>query len=146
MSKAIIITEILLGTDLSALKELETGLNVFGEKAQISKRDHYQLRLVLDELVTNTVSYGFTSKMGSGISITISLQADGLCEIVYTDDAPRFDILANPIPPEKRSTEEAGFGGFGISLVTQIMNDVTYSYKDGRNVILMKKKLASGNE
>jgi len=146
MPKTIISTEILLGTDLSALKKLEAGLNVFSEKAQISKRDHYQLRLVLDELVTNTVSYGFASKMGTGISITVALQADGLCEIVYTDDAPRFDIQAQPIPPEKRSTEEAGFGGFGISLVMQIMNNVTYSYNDGKNVIRMNKRIASGNE
>ncbi len=146
MSETIISTEILLGTDLSALKELEAGLSVFGEKAQISKRDQYQLRLVLDELVTNTVSYGFASGVGSGISVSVSLHPDGICEIVYTDDAPRFDILAQPVPPEKRSTEEAGFGGFGISLVVQMMNEVTYRYKDGKNIIRMNKKLAFNNE
>lgn len=146
MPETIISTEIILGTDLSALRELEAGLKVFKEKAQISKRDHYQLRLVLDELVTNTVSYGFASGIGSGIRISISLRSEGLCEIVYTDDAPRFDILAQPIPPEKRSSEEAGFGGFGISLVMQMMNEVTYRYKDGKNIIRMNKKLASDNE
>ncbi|MFT5729842.1 MAG: anti-sigma regulatory factor (Ser/Thr protein kinase) [Desulforhopalus sp.] len=145
MPDTIISTEILLGTDLSGLRELEAGLKVFGEKAQISKRDHYQLRLVLDELVTNTVSYGFASGIGSGIRISISLSSDGLCKIIYTDDAPRFDIVAQPVLLEKGSSEEAGFGGFGISLVMQIMDEVTYRYKDSKNIIRMSKKLASDN-
>lgn len=139
-------TEIFLGTDLSALQELETGLKIFGKKAQLSQRNQYQLRLVLDELVTNTVSYGFAMGTGSGIRISVSLNSENLCEIIYTDDAPQFDILAQTVPPEKRSSEEAGFGGFGISLVLQIMDEVTYCYKNGRNIIQMNKTLVSNNQ
>lgn len=143
MSDPIIKTKFLLGTDLAALKELEAGLKSFGEKARLSQKDHYQLRLTLDELVTNSVSYGFSSGTGSGISIDISLHSNRLCEIVYADDAPPFNILEKPVPSEKRSTEEANFGGFGISLVTQMMNKVTYSYEDGKNIIRLNKQLAA---
>ena len=143
MTDRVIKTLLVLGTELSALEELEAGLESFSEEAQLSTRDHFQIRLALDELVTNSVSYGFVSGAGSGISIYITLHPDRTCEIVYTDDAPRFDPLAQPVPPEKSSTEEAHFGGFGISLVTQMMSEVSYSYENGRNIIKMKKKMAA---
>ncbi len=146
MVEPIINTHFSLGTELSALEELEAGLHTFSERAQLTKRDHYQIRLVLDELVTNSVSYGFVSGVGSGIDIDITLHSDGLCEIVYSDNAPPFDILANPVPPEIRSTKEANYGGFGISLITQMMNEVTYCYEGGKNIVRMNKKLTTDAE
>ncbi len=142
MAEPIIRTTILLGTDLSALKDLGAGLDLFQEKARLAKRDHFHIRLALDELVTNSVSYGFSSGVGSGIIIEIALLPNNLCEIIYSDDAPRFDPLVHTIAPTQSSIEEASVGGFGISFVKQMMHEVSYSYENGRNIITMKKKLA----
>lgn len=143
MMESVIRTTLELGTDLSALKDLETGLDLFQEKARLAKRDFFHIRLTLDELVTNSVSYGFSSGVGSGITIEISLPANDLCEIVYSDDAPRFDPLGHKVIPYNGSIEEASVGGFGISFVKQMMQEVSYSYENGRNIIKMKKNLAA---
>ena len=146
MVEKIINTTLELGTELSALKDLEAGLEWFQEKAQISQRDHFQIRLVLDELVTNSVSYGFTGGVGSGITIDIALLPDNYCEIVYIDDAPRFNPLEQTVRPRTSSSEAPNFGGFGIALVKNMMNELSYSYENGRNIIKMKKKLDTDDE
>lgn len=146
MVEKIIRTTLVLGTELSSLKDLEVGLESFQEKARFSQRDHFHIRLVLDELVTNSVSYGFTTGVGSGITIDIALLPDNHCEIVFTDDAPHFNPLKRPVLPGKSSAEATNFGGFGISLIKQMMDEVSYSYENGRNIIRMKKKLATNDE
>lgn len=143
MTDPIIHTQFSLGTDLTALEDLETALEALSKDAHLAPRDHFQIRLALDELVTNSVSYGFSSGFGSEITIKIALYQDNRCEIEYADDAPAFDILTNPVPEEKRGTEEANYGGLGISLVTKVMNEVSYCYKNGKNIIRMKKELTA---
>jgi len=143
MADQVIRTQFSLGKDLSALEELEVALETLSDKAHLNPRDHFQIRLALDELVTNSVSYGFASGVGSGITIQITVYPDNRCEIVYTDDAPPFDILANPVPDEKKSTEEANYGGFGIALVIKMMNNVTYCYENGKNTIRIEKQLTA---
>ena len=39
------------------------------------------------------------------------------------------------------SAEERSIGGLGIHLVRQLMDDIKYEYKDGHNVLTLKKKL-----
>ena len=35
-------------------------------------------------------------------------------------------------------------GGLGIFLVRQTMDDVTYAYKDGQNILTIRKRLTEG--
>ncbi len=136
-----ITVELRFGTELTALDELADGLAPLKTDGRLSERDHYQMRLALDELITNTVSYGFASGTGTGIEASITLWPGRCYRIVYRDDAPPFDPLAVSMAPEQRSTEAANFGGFGISLVTTIMDEIDYRREDGRNVITMTKSL-----
>ena len=39
------------------------------------------------------------------------------------------------------SAEERQVGGLGIFLVKKTMDDVNYEYKDGQNILSLKKKL-----
>ncbi len=143
MPERIIRTKLVLGVEMSALKDLEAGLDSFRQKAGLAKRDYFHIRLALDELVTNSVSYGFSSGVGSGIMIEIALLPDNVCEILYSDDAPRFDPLSHTVAPVRSSIEEASVGGFGISFVKQMMDEVSYCYENGRNMIKMKKNVAA---
>jgi phosphoserine phosphatase RsbU/P len=129
------------GTTLTALDELADGLSPLKADGLLSERDHYQLRLALDELITNTVSYGFTTGTGTGIDVDITLWPGRSYRVVYRDDAPPFNPLTASMAPEHRSTEAANFGGFGISLVTTIMDELSYRHENGKNVITMEKQL-----
>ncbi|BDD88353.1 SpoIIE family protein phosphatase [Desulfofustis limnaeus] len=132
-----------LGTDLHALEELAAGLAPLKTERLLSDRDHYQLRLVLDELITNTVSYGFSDGSDGTITIDITVQPERLLTVVYRDDGLPFDPLAADVPPEERGTEAVNFGGIGLSLVKSIMDDIAYRRQDDANIITMNKNLAA---
>ena len=52
-----------------------------------------------------------------------------------------YDPLAKEDPDVTLSAEERQIGGLGIFMVKQTMDDVSYEYKDGRNILRLKKKL-----
>lgn len=131
-----------LGTDLSALEGLEAGLAELKASCHLSERHHYQIRLALDELVTNVVSYGFTGGVGSAIVIDIVIIPGDVCEINYSDDAPPFNPVEHCVPTSVKKSVSGNFGGLGIFLVKEIMDEVTYHYDNGRNLLNMKKRLA----
>ena len=44
-------------------------------------------------------------------------------------------------PDVTLSADDREIGGLGIFMTKQIMDDVVYSYKDGQNILELKKKL-----
>jgi anti-sigma regulatory factor (Ser/Thr protein kinase) len=131
-----------LGTDLSALEGLEAGLAELKASCHLSERHHYQIRLALDELVTNVVSYGFTEGVGSSIVIDIAITPGETCEILYSDDAPPFNPVEHCVPDKAKKGTSENFGGLGIFLVKELMDEVAYHYANGRNLLNMRKQLA----
>ena len=52
-----------------------------------------------------------------------------------------FDPLKKPDPDITLSAEDRPMGGLGIYMVKKSMDDVTYAYRDGQNVLTIKKNL-----
>lgn len=103
----------------------------------------FPVNLCLDELITNTVSYGLKGAPDRMIEVEIQL-AEPYLEIQIIDDAPRFDpFFKKPHPDLNASIENRKIGGLGIFFVEQIMSEY-HSYYDGQhNVTLLKKRLHS---
>jgi anti-sigma regulatory factor (Ser/Thr protein kinase) len=57
------------------------------------------------------------------------------------DDRVPSDPLAKEDPDVTLSVEERGVGGLGIFLTKQIMDDVAYEYREGQNILTLKKNL-----
>lgn len=58
-----------------------------------------------------------------------------------TDSGIPFDPLAKPDPDITLSAEERQIGGLGIFMMKMTMDDVSYVYKDGQNILTMKKTI-----
>lgn len=52
-----------------------------------------------------------------------------------------FDPLAREDPDVTLAAEERKIGGLGIFMTKKTMDDVTYEYKEGKNILQMKKIL-----
>ncbi len=61
--------------------------------------------------------------------------------ITFLDHGVPFDPLAKADPDLSLDAEERQIGGLGIFLTRQIMDDVAYAYKNGQNILTLKKKL-----
>ena len=99
-----------------------------------------QIKLALEEAVTNVILYAYPDKKDQDIRIDMSCENKRLT-IVITDTGIAFNPLERQEPDLTLSLEERPIGGLGIFLVKQLMTEVTYSHSDGKNTLTMTKDI-----
>jgi len=98
------------------LEEIETVSNFFEEKAkqqQISFDVIYKVQLIVDELITNIISYGYHDKKIHLINICFQLSNE-LIFLEIIDDGIPFNPLESPDVDVNLSIEDKKIGGLGI--------------------------------
>ncbi|MCQ2126173.1 MAG: ATP-binding protein [Bacteroidaceae bacterium] len=98
----------------------------------------FKLRLCIEEVVENIVSYAYTG--GNGFLEVATSLDEGVLKLSFKDAGVRFDPLAAEDPDITLSAEDRPIGGLGIFLCKQMMDGMSYSYTDGMNVLVMTKK------
>ncbi len=123
-----------------ALEQLGQFVEEAGHKYCLSIRDTFQWRMILEELITNTINYGFSGGTGDKIEVELLAIDDDVCRIRYIDDAPPFDSSAEHVPEELAKTEAMGFGGMGLDFVRQMADSFEYQHENGLNCITIIKR------
>jgi len=62
--------------------------------------------------------------------------------LTISDNGPPFDPFARAAPDTTLSIEERQIGGLGIHLVRQMMDEVSYERREGRNVTILTKRIS----
>ena len=62
-------------------------------------------------------------------------------KITFIDHGKPYDPLAKEDPDVTLSADQREIGGLGIFLVKNTMDDVAYEYKDGKNILTIRKNL-----
>jgi anti-sigma regulatory factor (Ser/Thr protein kinase) len=130
----------------SGFAALRGFVEAFGRTAGVSARTTERLVLVLEELFTNTVTYGYCPSGEGPVWLTLETRADRL-EVVYEDAAAPFDPFARPLDAGAGAPPEASAsGGLGLALVRGLSSSVRYARTGGRNriVIVMAVEGRSG--
>ena len=105
-------------------------------KAQI------QIDIAIDELFGNIAHYAYNPEIGQA-TVRVEVIEDPLSVIItFIDNGVPYDPLAKTDPDTTLSAEERDIGGLGIYMVKKSMDDITYEYKDGQNILTIKKKLS----
>ena len=63
--------------------------------------------------------------------------------MVFIDQGIPYNPLENKDPDITLNLEEREIGGLGIYMVKKIMDEVSYEYMDGQNILRMRKSLSS---
>lgn len=133
--------ELRLHNDLSELDKLSEALEAFCEDKAVPTGAAYHLNLVLDELVTNIISYGYEAGAGEReIVIQLQREAEAIA-VVVEDDGVAFDPLSVEEPDLDASVEERPIGGLGLHFLRTLMDDLCYRREDGRNRLGFRKPL-----
>jgi serine/threonine-protein kinase RsbW len=98
------------------------------------------LRIALDEVVTNIVSYAYSDNGRHEFTIRFELGGDCL-ETIIEDDGMAFDPLGLPPPELAVPMEERRVGGLGWHFVKNLMDSVDYERVEGRNRLTLKQNL-----
>ena len=101
----------------------------------------YQIEVAIEEILVNIVSYAGLSD-ADGVEVRCEVLDDPLRVVVqFLDGGVPFDPLAKADPditPEAIMERE---GGLGIFMVKKMMDDVSYTYEDGKNTLTIRKSL-----
>ena len=126
-----------LKNDLSELARIAEAIEAHGESRGWPVKWILNLNLSLDELITNTVSYGYQDTDEHEIRVTLTDQSGSLV-VVLEDDGIAFDpFTAAPEPDLEASAEERRIGGLGVYFVKTLMDEATYERLDSHNRITL---------
>ena len=128
-----------LKNDLSELARIADAIEAHGESRGWPMKWVMNLNISLDELITNTVSYGYPdSDDEREIRVTLTEQDDGSLVTVLEDDGLAFDpFSAAPAPDLEAEVEERPIGGLGVFFVKTLMDEFAYERVDDRNRITL---------
>jgi len=102
-----------------------------------------QINIAIDELFGNIAHYAYDPEIGEA-TVRVEVAEDPLSVIItFIDGGVPYDPLAAADPDTTLSAEERSFGGLGIFMVKKSMDDITYRYENGRNILSIRKNLRS---
>ena len=100
-----------------------------------------QIDVAIDELFSNIARYAYDPKTGPA-TVQVEVQKDPMAVIItFIDRGKPYDPLSRKDPDLNLPLEERKEGGLGIFLVKKVMDDVRYEYKDGRNILRIRKNI-----
>ncbi|MCX4341503.1 MAG: ATP-binding protein [Lachnospiraceae bacterium] len=109
------------------------------EKYDCPMKAQAQIDIAIDELFGNIVRYAYHPEIGSA-TVQVEVVPEPLAVVItFIDQGKPYDPLAKEDPNVTLSAEEREIGGLGIYIVKKSMNEITYEYKDGRNILKIRK-------
>ncbi len=123
---------------LASLEPMFEFTGDFAGRHRLGDDDRFALNLVVEELFTNMVKYG-----GGADEVSIDLDVlDGdLSILMIHAGADRFDPTSSGEVNPESPLEKRMPGGIGLHLVRNVMDSVSYEYRDGAAHLRLTKHL-----
>jgi sigma-B regulation protein RsbU (phosphoserine phosphatase) len=138
--RQVVTLEINVQNRLAEIDRVNRQFNAFADAHSIPTRSARSINLVFDELLNNIVSYAFEDEESHVIRIRIELAGHRLAVTIRDDGIP-FNPFALDRPDISLSIEEREIGGLGVHLVSNVMDEVSYSRLASDNVVTLVKYL-----
>lgn len=100
-----------------------------------------QIDIAIDELFDNIANYAYNPDVGIATVKVEVVENPMAVVITFIDNGMPYDPLSKKDPDTTLSAEEREIGGLGIYLVKKSMDEISYEYKDGKNILRIKKNL-----
>lgn len=111
------------------------------EAAECSMKVQMQVELAVEEIFVNIANYAYSPEVGTA-TVSVELTDDGaLLRIVFKDKGTPYDPTAKVDPDVTLSAQDRQIGGLGIFMTKKSMDNVSYEYKDGQNILTLEKKI-----
>ncbi len=102
-----------------------------------------QIDIAIDELFGNIAHYAYTPDVGDATVRVEVIDAPLSVIITFIDGGVPYDPLTAADPDTSLSAEERTLGGLGIFMVKKSMDEITYRYENGSNILSIRKNLRS---
>jgi len=132
MSKKAVLT---LPVTMDRLNEITDFVESTLQEEAVDESDIYPIHLAVDEVCTNIFSYS----RARVVTVMIETNPTDLM-VTISDDGFPFNPLTIPPPDLNAGIDDREPGGLGIHLVRNFLEDISYEYQNGKNVLRMMKR------
>lgn len=125
----------------SELDRVRDFVNAELEKFDCSPKAAYQLELAVEEIFVNIASYAYSPEVGDA-TVTCDVSDDSLiATVTFADGGKPFDPLAKTDADISAEALMEREGGLGILITKKLMDDISYVYEDGKNILTIRKNI-----
>lgn len=134
--------ELLLDAVADNLWTVQSFIDERLEEAGCPMKVQLQIELAVEEIFVNIANYAYPSDEGMA-KVCVALSDDKkTAHIVFVDNGIQYDPLSKEDPDVTLSAHDRPIGGLGIYVTKQLMDEVSYEYRDGCNILKLMKHIA----
>ncbi|MBR4813420.1 MAG: SpoIIE family protein phosphatase [Lachnospiraceae bacterium] len=116
---------------------IEEGLNA----VDCSPADQMKIQLAVEEIYANVTNYAYAPQTGN-VTVTFETEEDPKAAVItFADSGVPYNPLLKADPDISPEVRRRTKGGLGIFMVKKNVDDISYEYRDGQNILRMKKLL-----
>jgi len=124
----------------AAMREVRGFVADFVARHAVATDEQHRIMLVLEELITNLVKYGYRDRPAGSAEVILVLEESRLM-LELVDDGDPFDPLEQPPPDLDAPIEERELGGLGIHIIRALADEVHYQRAGERNILQLMRRV-----
>ncbi len=133
--------ELIIDATVENIKKVTEFVDEQLEKLECPIKAQIQIDIAIDELFGNIAHYAYHPEVGSA-AVRVEVTEKPLAVVItFIDNGTPYDPLAAREPETTLSAEEREIGGLGIYMVKKSMDDISYEYREGKNILKIKKNI-----
>ncbi|MDX9868619.1 MAG: ATP-binding protein [Kiritimatiellia bacterium] len=110
------------------------------ESASCPGKARMQIELAVEEIFVNIANYAYRPEVGEA-TVRCAVDNDPLQVVIqFLDQGKPYNPLAKKDADTSLPAAEREIGGLGILLVKKSMDSIDYEYRDGKNILTIRKK------
>lgn len=134
--KLLLQNDICISPTVESIGEVQNFVESTLENLNVAQKNIAEINIAADEIYSNIVHYSGADE----VTVSCNLK-DGTVNLVFTDDGKPYDSTKAPQPDLSLDAEEREPGGLGIYMVRKLMDEVSYQYRDNKNILILKKRV-----
>ena len=133
--------ELLIEAVVDNLDDVNLFVHKFIEQVEVSKRTLMQLDLIVEEIFVNISNYAYAPNIGL-VKILLNIETTPLAILLtFIDSGIPYNPLEKSDPNVHLSIDDRQIGGLGIFLTKNLVDDISYQFVDGQNILQLTKFL-----
>jgi serine/threonine-protein kinase RsbW len=124
----------------NSLTEIAALIQQASKEAGLDECATYKIETSVDEACSNIIEHAYAGSTDGTIEITYTINSDRLT-IVLKDHGQPFNPKSIPSPDTKAPIEDRKAHGMGLYMMRKWMDEITFEFRDGTNILTMVKFL-----
>ena len=133
--------KLVLTAEVSRMDDVLDFINAELEDCGVPMKTIMQIDIAVEELFVNIAHYAYDPEVGEA-TVTVEVEEEPRCAVIrFIDRGRPYDPLSREDPDVTLGVEEREIGGLGIYMVKKSMDEDTYAWEDGQNILTIRKRL-----